>query len=75
MSMYGELKVLKGNLEELLFPMLTKEQDFALSSMVTDILSGNDEKKGMIQRFVYNLFNISNGQIEHINNKIYGKVN
>lgn len=75
MSMYGELKILRGNLEELPFPMLTKEQDVVLSSMVTDVLSGDDNAKENIQKYVYDLFNIKNEQIEHINNKIYGKVN
>ena len=75
MSMYGELKILRGNLEELPFPMLTKEQDVVLSSMVTDVLSGDDNAKENIQKFVYDLFNITNKQIERINNKIYGKVN
>ena len=75
MSMYGELKVLKGNLEELPFPMLTKEQDIVLSSMVTDVLSGDDSIKDSIQKYVYDLFNITDKQIERIKNKIYGKVN
>lgn len=75
MSMYGEIKVLRGNLEELPFPLLTQDQDRALVSMVTAVLEGDDESKLLIQRYVYDIFGITNKQVEYINSKIYGKVN
>lgn len=58
---FSDIKVLKGNLQELPFPKLTKEQDEELSALVTDIQSTSFsiEYKQELDQIVYSIFGIN----------------
>jgi len=75
MSMFGELKVLKSNLEELTFPSLTSKQDSDISSMIDNILTGNSGVEKEMQKYIYNLYCIDDNEIKYINKMLYGKTN
>ena len=58
---FSDIKVLKGNLQELPFPKLSKKQDEELCSLVTDIINSSfsDELKQELDKKVYSIFGIN----------------
>lgn len=71
MSIFGELKVLRSNLEELPFPMITHEQDVIIVSMVDDIMAARTNVNDKLQRYIYDLFGINESEINHIKSTIW----
>ena len=65
---FSDIKVLKGNLQELPFPKLTKEQDDELCSLVTNIQSTffSTEYKQELDRIVFSIFGINSAEQEQI---------
>lgn len=58
---FKDIKILKGNLQELPFPQLTKSQDETLSNLVSSIqISGySEERQRQLDNIVFSLFNIT----------------
>lgn len=58
---YSDIKVLKGNLQDLPFPKLTKKQDESLSALVTDIQSNSFSLayQQQLDNEVYSIFGIT----------------
>lgn len=58
---YSDIKVLKGNLQDLPFPKLTKKQDEDLSALVTDIQSNTFslDYQQQLDKEVYSIFGIT----------------
>ncbi|MDE6377256.1 MAG: hypothetical protein K2K72_00760, partial [Duncaniella sp.] len=58
---FSDIKVLKGNLQELPFPLLTHEQDRDLSDLVTEIQqkSFTPEMQQRLDQTVFSIFEIS----------------
>lgn len=73
-KMFGEVKILKGNLLQLPFPEISKEQDCRISTLVDSIMSGHSENVEPLQNDIYSLFSLSQTQIKHIRSAIYGKI-
>lgn len=73
-KMFGEVKILKGNLLQLPFPELSKEQDLRISTLVDNIISGCNEDEEQLQKEVYSLFDLNEKQIKHIRSVLYGKI-
>lgn len=69
---FTDIKVLKGNLQELPFPLLTKEQDNSLSTLVSQIhASGYNQKyQQTINETVFRLFNITPAEQAYILERI-----
>lgn len=69
---FTDIKVLKGNLQELPFPLLTKEQDNSLSTLVSQIhASGyNQNYQQTINKTVFRLFNITPAEQAYILERI-----
>ena len=69
---FSDIKVLKGNLQELPFPKLTKEQDDELCSLVTDIQSTSfsTEYKQKLDRIVFSIFGINSVEQEQITHRL-----
>lgn len=65
-SMFGELKVLKGSLEELTFPAITEEQDAAMSSMVDEVLESRAGANERLQRYIYDLYALAASEVSYI---------
>lgn len=70
---FSDIKVLKGNLQELPFPKLTKEQDEELSALVTDIQSTSFsiEYKHELDQIVYSIFGINPIEQKQIISRLY----
>ena len=68
---FSDIKVLKGNLQQLPFPQLTVEQDKLMSALVDDILvnGSSSDKLKAIDEIVYDLFHISKEERAYINSK------
>ena len=67
MSLFEDVKVLKGNLEELPFPELRKEEDEALTAMADHMLAHDGETiHNDIQEFVYRLFDLTEAEQQRI---------
>ena len=69
---FSDIKVLKGNLQQLPFPKLTTEQNQLLTALVDDILlnGSSDHKLLAINEIVYDLFHISSEERSYINSKM-----
>ena len=69
---FPDIKVLKGNLQKLPFPKLTRAQDKKLSDFVSSVmLDGySAQKQDKLDRWVYSLFNISLQEQKHINQNL-----
>lgn len=57
-SLFGEIKILKGNLMELPFPEILPEIDKKLTKLVDEVLKGNKEAMEVIDNEVAALFEI-----------------
>lgn len=69
---YSDIKVLKGNLQDLPFPKLTKKQDEGLSALVTDIQSNSYSLayQQQLDREVYSIFGITANEQKQISTRI-----
>lgn len=68
---FSDIKVLKGNLQQLPFPQLTAGQDRLFCALVDDILVNGSShyKLAVIDDIVYDLFRISGEERSYINSK------
>ena len=55
-SLFGEIKILKGNLLELPFPAISPETDKKLTGLVDEVLKGNKEAVKEIDEVINKLF-------------------
>lgn len=69
---YSDIKVLKGNLQELPFPKLTKSQDDVLSDLVSAIQKTDfsEKRQQELDEVVYSIFNISPTEQQHIKSRL-----
>ena len=69
---FSDIKVLKGNLQELPFPKLTKSQDQKLSNLVSSIQSSSYSEKHQeeLDDAVYSLFKITPTEQQQIRSRI-----
>lgn len=73
LKLFGEVKILKGNLSELPFPFITCDENLYIDSMVDELLKGDISKEKEIQREIYKIYSLSNEQIEYIRRTLNGK--
>lgn len=66
--LFGEIKVLKGNLAELPFPKITSKQDSEISALVNEIIGGNDAFEATLQSKIYEIYQITSDEQSHIKN-------
>ncbi|MDR2924930.1 MAG: N-6 DNA methylase [Azoarcus sp.] len=67
---FREIKVLKGNLCELPFPKLLSKEDDKLKSIANNIISGDESAIETAQNAVYQFYNLSSTQIQHIQGEL-----
>lgn len=66
-KLFGEIKILKGNLTKLPFPSIDQKTNDEIESLVDNILStGGHEDVEKIQTMVYSVFHLTEKQIQHI---------
>lgn len=73
--LFSEIKILKGNLCELPFPKITKEQDVLLTSYVQRILDGESQYIDIVQNEIFNIYEITTEQKRYIREKLNGTFN
>ena len=62
-KMFGDVKVLKGNLIQLPFPRLSPKQNILIESIVDEILSGkNNGLLPMLQKAIFDVYGLSRRQ-------------
>lgn len=66
LQLFGEIKILKGNLLELSFPQISKEQDVMMAGLVDKIISGDSKSISVLQNEIYASFHLNEKQIERI---------
>ena len=57
-SLFGEIKILKGNLMELPFPEISPETDIKLTKLVDKVLKGNKEAVQLIDAEINSIFGL-----------------
>lgn len=65
-KLFGEVKTLKGNLCELPFPELTREQDAHFTALADEILRGAKGKRALVDAAIFSLYGLSKEQIANI---------
>lgn len=70
---FGEIKILRGNLSQLPFPKLSNKQNNEFEELVDNILNGKEEYKRIVETKIYELFNITDEEVKHIEVSINGK--
>lgn len=64
--LFGEIKILKGNLNELPFPDISAEEDAKISAYADRVLAGEAEYIPLIQTEVYGIFGLEEELIRYI---------
>lgn len=75
LKLFGEVKILKGNLIELPFPKITIEENKKLTSLVDEVLYGNTSVQKAIDEYIFLIFNLTDEQIMHVRRTVHGKTN
>ena len=57
-SLFGEIKILKGNLMELPFPEISAETDKKLTQLVDEVLKGNNKAVKLIDYELFKVFGL-----------------
>lgn len=65
-KLFGEVKVLKGNLMELPFPHVSEEIDARLTRLANDVLAGDDAKRDEIDALVFAIYGFGDDEIRRI---------
>lgn len=73
MKLFGEVKILKGNLMELPFPKITDIENDRLTALVDNVLNGDDSKQDMIENDIFALYDLTSEQIAYIRRTVRGK--
>ena len=72
-TMFGEVKILKGNLIELPFPHISAKENDLISSKVDALLGGDISKEAEIQNIIFSLYEFTPQQICYIRRAVNGK--
>ena len=69
-KLFGEIKILKGNLLELPFPEISTEENREIEHLVNQIMESYDsELDEKLQNLIYKIYNLSNMEIEYLNSQ------
>ncbi|MCL2839604.1 MAG: N-6 DNA methylase [Defluviitaleaceae bacterium] len=66
MKQFGEIKILKGNLNDLPFPHLTPKEDEAFTAIAKKIIDGCINSLSVAQKMIFDYYALSSKQINHI---------
>lgn len=74
-KLFGEIKILKGNLLQLPFPNITENENEKIIADVNSYMSKPDEKiLSKLNSDVYAVFDFSDNEIQHIRSVLNGKI-
>lgn len=66
LTLFQEIKILRGNLEELPFLCISKSEDAHFSHLIDEILNDNENAKNVIDDNIYRLFELDTTQQKYI---------
>lgn len=72
-KLFGETKILKGNLIELPFPEISEHENKYLSSLVDMVLNGDKLKQEVIDSYIFSVYGLTQKQIQYVRRMINGK--
>ena len=72
MKLFGEVKILKGNLMELPFPKISETENAQLSLLADQILSGDKTKCRSVDDLIFSLYHLTNDEIRYIGHAVNG---
>ena len=73
--LFGEVKILKGNLIELPFPKISTTDNEQLSLLVDEVLSGNSVKQEIIEDYIFSIYGFTEEQITYVRRTVNGNTN
>ncbi|MBQ6417122.1 MAG: N-6 DNA methylase [Synergistaceae bacterium] len=73
-KLFGEVKILKGNLIELPFPEISEHDNTQLSSLVDEVLNGDNSKQEIIESYIFSVYGLTQEQIQYVRRVANGKV-
>ena len=71
--LFGEVKILKGNLIELPFPEISAADNEKIASLVDEILDGNREKHEEIENYIFSVYGLTEKQTAYVRRMVNGK--
>ena len=71
--LFGEIKILRGNLEQLPMPKITRKQDSEIAFLVSQIIDSDNACKAKLQCKIYEIFGITNAEQNYIKGALNGK--
>lgn len=74
-KLFGEVKILKGNLIELPFPQISEAENKMLTELVDKSLNGDSSNQKNIDNCIFSIYGLTNDQIAYVRNTVNGKVN
>lgn len=72
-KLFGEVKILKGNLIKLPFPEISTTENAKISSLVDEVLSGDNAKQKVIEKFIFSIYGLTNEQINYVRRTVNEK--
>ncbi|MCD8094808.1 MAG: hypothetical protein LUE12_01590 [Ruminococcus sp.] len=73
-KLFGEVKILKGNLIELPFPEITEDDNNQLTALVDSVLCGDNSKIEAIENYIFSIYNLSEKQIIYVRSIVHGEI-
>lgn len=73
--LFGEVKVLKGNLLELPFPKISKDEDNEIVGLVDRVLDGDKSVIKLIDEYIFAIYGLTDKQISYVRDVVHGKAN
>lgn len=74
MKLFGEVKILKGNLLELPFPEISAKENHALTACVDDILKGDLARQAAIDDRIFAIYGFTDDSIAYIRRTVHGNI-
>ena len=72
-KLFGEVKILKGNLIELPFPEISNHENKQISSLVDDVLHGDSLKQEAIDNSIFSIYGLTQKQIQYVRRMVNGE--
>lgn len=66
LKLFGEVKILKGNLIELPFPEISEQENKEISSLVDEVLNGDKSKQEIIESYIFSIYGFTQDQIQYV---------
>lgn len=66
LKLFGEIKILKGNLLQIRFPKISSSLDKKISNLVDKVLKGNIAEVKTIEKIIFSVYGLTKNEIQYI---------